>query len=335
MLVNQSVNQVANGQALSSINLAGIQANTSVLVDSQSVLNQDDAEQSFTRLFGLENSTKTVQFPAERLTKQEIEVTATMKECDLIAEKCADYEAEFIARGNIALYDLLQRIYVVATQINASEFKTQILLIMRDSLGVKGIKIQANTPELTVLTKYVVGGDRKRASNYSRVLRIALEDQVPTNELASYITRRGGMGKIYNNEQKATAIEEASGTTKERLALMKEYLLLTQYESKTEFKYDEPINLHNSDKQGKAETASFCFFLTSYDRSKDVYRVISGHDFGRSYEDNILRFMIKSATTDIEKIRKGVDSYKQKLKAKVLMPMLDSTSVSKVKSNLL
>ena len=335
MLVNQNTNQTVKNQPLSSVNLAGIKANTSISIEGQSVPNQDDRQKSFVNLFGLEGSTKSVQYPIERLTAEEVEVADTMKECDLIAEKCADYEAEFIARGNIALYDLLQRIYVVAHRINSSEFKHQILTLMRDSLGNKGVKVQTNTPELTVLTKYVVGGDRKRASNYSRILRIALEDEVPATELASYISRRGGMGKIYKNEEKAAALEVASETTKERLALMKKYLLLSQFESNTEFKYYDPIQLHNSDKTGAAETSTFCFFLTCYDRSKDVYRVISGHDFGKSYEDNILRFMIKDATTDIEEIRKGVDRYKQNLKARALIPMLNSSTISNVKNNLL
>ena len=320
MLVNQNANQTVKSQPFSSVNLASIQANTSVSTEGHSVSNQDTGDQSFMNLFGIESSTKVIQFPVERLTKQEIEVTQTIKECDLIAEKCADYEAEFIARGNIALYELLQKVYVVAHQIEASEFKHQILAAMRDSLSKRGIKVQLNTPELTVLAKYVVGGDRKRASNYSRVLRIALEDKVPATELASYITRRGGMGKIYNNEVKAAAIELASGSTKERLELMKEYLLLTQWESSTEFQYAKPINQHNADKQGKAETSSFCFFLTSYDSQKNVYRVISGHDFGRSYEDNILRFIIKSATTDVEAIKRGVTRYKQKLLDNNLLP---------------
>lgn len=320
MLVNQNVNQAVKNQPFPSVNLAEINANTSVSTEGQSVLNQDGRNESFARLFGTENSTKDVEFPAERLTNQEIEVSQTIKECDLIAEKCADYEAEFIARGNIALYELLQKVYTMAHQILDSKYKHQILETMRSSLGDKGIKVQTNTPELTVLAKYVVGGDRKRASNYSRVLRIALEDKVPATEFASYIARRGGMGKIYKTEAVATAIEEASGTTKERLELLKGYLLLRQWESSTEFKYEKSINQHNSDKQGKSETASFCFFLTVYDEKKKVYRVISGHDFGRSYEDNVLRFIIKSATTDIEEIKKGVIKYKQKLIDNGLLP---------------
>ena len=315
MLVNQNTTQ-----SNSTINLASINANTAVVTESQSVAIKDALEQNFTNLFGIENSTKTIEFPAERITTQESVVAETMKECDLLAEKCADYEQEFIARGNIALYELLQRVYVVSIQIEKSEYKHQILLTMREALSDKGIKVQVNTPDLTVLTKYVVGGDRKRASNYSRVLRIAAEDNVAGTELASYIARRGGMGKIYKNEQQAAAIELATGTTKERLGLMKEYLTLSQWESNTEFKYEESIIQHNADKQGKAETASFCFFLTVYDDSKKVYRVISGHDFGKSYEDNILRFIVKTATTDIEKIKRGVARYKQVLTDKKLLP---------------
>jgi len=131
--------------------------------------------------------------------------------------------------------------------------------------------------------------------------------------LSNYISRRGGIGQIFDTEANSIAQDLGKKVTKERLALMKEYLLLSQWEDPVEFKYDKPIIQHNDHKMTAAENSSFAVFLTDYDPINEVYRVISGHDLGRTYEDCVLRFIIKGATGDIEKIKAGITRYKRKL----------------------
>jgi hypothetical protein len=273
----------------------------------------DAANDTFDSLFGLQSTSKVLTFPKERVTKREKEVLKVISDCDLLVAKNKAYENDYIARGNQALYEILQGIYVMALHLDQSDFKYDIIAKMRDVLKSKDIKVQINTPELTVLVKYVVGSDRKRATNYSRILKVALEENLPANELASYISRRGGIGQIHETEAKSVAREVGAKTTKERLALMKEYLRLSQWESGIEFQYDKPIIQHNPDNQTKSETSSFCFFMADYDEKNNVYRVIGAHDFGKSYEDNILRFIIKGASNDINVIKQGINRYKQKL----------------------
>jgi hypothetical protein len=101
---------------------------------------------------------------------------------------------------------------------------------------------------------------------------------------------------------------------------MKEYLRLCQWEDPIEFKFDKSITVHNDHKLNKSEESSFAFFLTAYDHQKQVYRVISGHDFGRTYEDCVLRFILKGATGNVQKIKAGTTSLKQKLLDANLLP---------------
>ena len=281
----------------------------------------DAANDTFDSLFGLHSASKVATLPKERASKREKEVTQVITDCDLLAAKNKSYENDFISRGNQALYDLLQGMYGMALHLDKSDFKYEIIAKMRDVLKARDIKVQVNTPDLTVLVKYVVGSDRKRATNYSRILKVALEESLPVNELANYISRRGGIGQIHETEAKSVAHQVGAKTTKERLALMKEYLRLSQWDSGVEFKYDKPIIQHNSDNQNKSETSSFCFFLADYDEVNNVYRVIGAHDFGKSYEDNILRFIIKGASNDINVIQNGITRYKQKLISNNTVPV--------------
>lgn len=252
---------------------------------------------------------------SDRKTKREIEVEKTVKTCDLLAEKHRKYNDDYIVRGNQALYELLADIYKAALALDKSDYKYEIHKKLRETLKKREIKVQSNTPDLTLLVKYVVGSDRKRATNYSRVLKIALNEELAPEELANYISRRGGIGQIHDVEANSIAKQMGVKVTKERLELMKEYLTLSQWAKPDpiEFKFDDGIIRHNMHKQTGSETASFAVFLADYDEQKDVYRVISGHDLGRTYEDCVLRFIIKDATGNVEKIKAGIVALKKKL----------------------
>lgn len=294
-----------------------VKEKTNVLVDSSTnkdVLNTTAAnDDNFNDLFEIGATRKVIAMPSSRKSKRDKEVEEAVKNCDLLAEKHRKYNDDYIVRGNQALYELLADIYKIALALDRSDYKHEIHAKMRKILKDRDIKVQTNTPDLTLLVKYVVGGDRKRATNYSRILKIALTEDLPPEELANYISRRGGIGQIHDTEANSSAKNFGKKTTKERLELMKEYLLLSQWIEPVEFKYDKEIIRHNYDKLTKGETARFSVFLTDYDHEKDVHRVISGHDLGRTYEDCLLRFIIKDATGDISKIKNGVNRLKKKL----------------------
>ena len=276
----------------------------------------DAVTESFNQVFGAQS----VAIPTPRITPKEKEVTATIKECDLLAEKHSNYEEEFIVRGNKALYDLLQGIYGVALRINKSEFRLETISMLRSALSERNIKTQLNTPDLTILIKYIVGSNRRNAANYSRVLRIALEDKVPADALSSYVSRRGGMSQVQTTEGKANSKQSLRDTNKEKLALVKEFLFLSQFESGVEFEYNKPITVCNAARQTSSETSTFCFFLADFDSSKNVYRIIQNYDLGRSYEDNVLRFIIKDAANDLDAIKGGVDRLKNRLVKRADLP---------------
>lgn len=298
--------------------------NVKVLTDKPAkakVSNKDAAnDNNFNDLFEIGATTKVIPMPTGRKSKREKEVEDTVKHCDLLAEKHRKYNDDYIVRGNKALYELLADLHKTALTLDKSDYKHEIHAKMRAILKERDIKVQTNTPDLTLLVKYVVGSDRKRATNYSRVLKIALTEGLAPEELADYISRRGGIGQIHETEANSVAKEMGTKMTKERLDLMKEYLLLTQWENPVEFEYDKSILQHNGEKQTKSERATFAVFLADYDHDKKVYRVISGHDLGRSYEDCLLRFIIKGATGNASKIKAGITRYKKMLLEESLVP---------------
>ena len=244
---------------------------------------------------------------------QDKEVIDALKAGDALSVKNELYHKEYVVRGNQALYELLADIYALALKINMSVSRANILDAMRKKLKDRDIKTQFNTPAMTTVVKYVVGADRATASNYSRVLSVAMEENLAPNELASYISRRGGISQIHGLEATIAAKKLGEKENKERLDILREYYSLSRYNSTEKFTYEGDILQHNFEKQGEAETATFAFFMTVYDDVKNEYTIISAHDLGKTYEDALLRTIFKGATNDLKVLRKGLRRFEEQL----------------------
>ena len=244
---------------------------------------------------------------------QDKEVVDALKAGDALSVKNELYHKEYVVRGNQALYELLADIYALALKINMSVSKANILDAMRKKLKDRDIKTQFNTPAMTTVIKYVVGSDRATASNYSRVLSVAMEENLAPNELAAYISRRGGISQIHGLEATIDAKKLGEKENKERLDILREYYSLSRFTSTEKFTFSGETLVHNPEKQGDAETATFAFFMTTYDPAKDEYTVIGAHDLGKTYEDALLRTLFKGATNDLNLLRKGLRRFEEQL----------------------
>jgi len=290
---------------------AAMPVNGKVSVKTIDTENDNALDLSSLFAFGQKANAMTVR-PTDK-NKQDSEVEAVMKAGEQLSKKHKQYHNDYIVRGNQALYELLAEIYALALKINMSAAKENILAAMRDALKERNIKTQANTPPLTTVIKFVVGADRQTASNYNRVLNVAFDENLAATELAAYISRRGGIGQIFTTEAEADAKKTGAKQSKERLDILRECLELQQFTSAAAFKFDGAMKQHNADKQGASETGSFCFFMTVYDQQNDVYRIIDGHDLGKTYEDALLRVLFKNAPNDIDTLKKGLRQFQQNL----------------------
>lgn len=223
------------------------------------------------------------------------------------------YETEVVARGHKALYELLASIYSLALRIEDNVAKEQILDLMRKNLKEKfDIKINKNASPISAVVRFVVRTDKMSASRYSKVLEVARQENLSAEELPAYIARRGGVSQIQDTEAKSIAKKEGSKTSKERLALIREYFELLGYGSKTPLTYDGDLLVFNEEKDTAAETSSFCFFMAHYDGG-DQYRIITANDLGKTFEDTIIRFLGKGMPNDLHALERGIRNQKKKL----------------------
>ena len=278
----------------------------------------DSELMDITSLFSLGGKGMIVR-PSDKVVMDK-EIDKYLKAGDALSVKNELYHKEYVVRGNQALYELLAGIYSLALQINMSASRVNILEAMRNKLKDRDIKTQYTTPAMTTIVKYVVGADRATAANYSRVLTIAMDENLSPDELAAYISRRGGISQIHGTEAKDAAKKLGEKENKERMDILRDYFQLQRWVTPHKFKYEGEVIEHNSDKQTAKETATFCFFMTVYDDIKDEYYIINANDLGKTYEDALLRVLFKDAPNDLNRLRKGLRKYEEQLIADKSVP---------------
>lgn len=260
-------------------------------------------------------------------TAKVTEAQKFLAESDSLYSLGVKYETEVVARGHQALYELLASIYSLSLRVEENTAREQILELIRNTLKEKhDIKINKNSSTIAALVRYVVRTDKMSISRYTKVLEVAREENLSAQELPAYIARRGGVSQIQDTEAKSLAKKEGGKLTKDRTALIREYFELLGVASKQALTYDGEVLVFNEEKDTKAETSSFCFFMAHYEGG-DQYRIITANDLGKTFEDNIVKFLGKSMPNDLQVLERGIRNQKKKI-------MMDESLPKNVRENM-
>ncbi len=289
---------------------ASIEVKDNVTVKVAEPANDDKFDMASLLLIGKENA-----YAVRPSIKAEIakEVELVIKFGDELALKNKKYHEDYVVRGTQALYGVLTDIYALALKIENSNAKDHILREMREKLKARDIKTQFNTPTMTIVIKYVVGAERQTAANYSRVLSVAMQDNISANGLAEYISRRGGISQIHDTEVNSAARLSGAKLSKERLDKIQEMFQLLGHSSEHSFTYKAPVYQLNSHKQNKAETGRFVVFMTVFDDANKVYKIANAFDLGQTFEDSLFRILSKEIEAPLDSIKTKLRSFKKHL----------------------
>ena len=223
------------------------------------------------------------------------------------------YEIDVVERGHKALYDLLASIYNLSLRIEQTPMREKILEAIRTELKEKyAISVKSSTPAIATMVKYVVRSDKPTISRYTKVLTVAQQENLSAADLPAYIARRGGVAQIQEIESVAMAKKSGDKSSKERTALIREYFELVGTTSKMDFEFGGNVVFHGEEKDGKVETSSFCVFVAHH-VSGDQYKIISANDLGRSFEDNLVKYLGKAMPSDLMVLEHGVRNYKKQI----------------------
>ena len=243
------------------------------------------------------------------------EISQFIQESDDLFKMGQQYEIEVVARGHQSLYELLASIYGLALRIEQSEQATKVVAGIRKYLKDNHqISIQTNSTPMAAVVRYVVRNDKVASSRYTKVLDIARKENLSPDELPAYVTRRGGVTQIQDTEANQLAKATGDKSSKERTEMIRELFKWIAVGSQESIAYTGDIAVHVEPKEDDKETSksTFCVFVAC--QSEDgTYKIVSANDMGKSYEDNLVKFLGKNMPSDLHTLERGLRNFKKKL----------------------
>jgi len=168
--------------------------------------------------------------------KEAVEVKATVaptldtiiKRVNELVKEREKFETVTLARSNKELYGILGKVQSLFLDASKDgKCLKESLEHLKGILNSRGIKVQINSPAITVFVRYVFNSDRKRAYNYTRTLMAAIKANILPDNLADFIEGKGGVeeckkdySKSLETLQKEQALTSAIDVIKVELETM-------------------------------------------------------------------------------------------------------------------
>lgn len=251
---------------------------------------------------------------------QKVAVEQVLAEGDFLAQKQSDFNDNYIIKANDALYDLLADIMRFSNQVLGSDSKVEILSKMRSALSKKhGIKTQRNSPDLTIIVKYVVRTSRKTAHVYARVLDMAYRQDVMADELADFIRQNGGIDRIRESNTNLEAVAKKKARNEQELnfirALMREKVTTPISEFEIPMEWSSEVH----DSRGVSE-----FFYPVCVRELGGFKVVGVVPMDKDFENEILNRVyidLNSKTTCTEVHKQQIAAAKHAISPEYLQQL--------------
>lgn len=120
---------------------------------------------------------------------------------DLISERKNWEEVEYFV-SNERRYSILTKCYSIFQSLKGTSDEARLARKSFNRFIVsKGFKQYESDHLMTQVIIVVFGGKTRRTSKYTRVLRVAADDNTPVNELKDYILKFGGLDEVVRSKK--------------------------------------------------------------------------------------------------------------------------------------
>lgn len=159
------------------------------------------------------------------LSKQEknTAITQFIHQLDGIHSQQKQWESLY-KRSNQGLYQILADCLDFYNTIKTSVVEKETMQTLRNSLKSASIKIQLNTPTLTIIVRYVFKSDRRRSHAYARVLNVALKKDIKPDDLVQWIENNDGIEEITKTIAASEATKKKKQELESKVQYVKDYL---------------------------------------------------------------------------------------------------------------
>ena len=156
--------------------------------------------------------------------KHEI-ASATLVKLDALASRRQIWQRDFYDKSNKGLYTLLSECLGMYYEIKGSSAEKVVLESIKATLEARGVVVQASTPVLTLIVKYVFNAERRRASAYSRALRVAAKEAISVGDFADWVAKVGGVDEVASTKGVTDETIKKRGQLDAKVAEVKQLLV--------------------------------------------------------------------------------------------------------------
>lgn len=242
----------------------------------------------------------------------EVQVDMILGQAQNLTKMNDQYVETYVVRGTKELYALLGAIYSYALQINESVLRDHILQRMRERLESEhDVKTQANTPWLTTVLRFILPTDRQTAYTYSKVLQVAHDENLASQELPNYIKERGGIAKITATKEDAEAAKAVKTHKEAKTQMLRKILLANAKQAQTVVQVDDRFVLNTVEEGKKEGTFEFAVCVNPIGQERRVVRFIK---LNEAMETQILNMVAEaSVSDDLDTTQNNLDVLREKL----------------------
>lgn len=242
----------------------------------------------------------------------EVQVDMILGQAQNLTKMNDQYIETYVVRGTKELYALLGAIYSYALQINESVLRDHILQRMRERLESEhDVKTQANTPWLTTVLRFILPTDRQTAYTYSKVLQVAHDENLASQELPNYIKERGGIAKITATKEDAEAAKAVKTHKEAKTQMLRKILLANAKQAQTVVQVDDRFVLNTVEEGKKEGTFEFAVCVNPIGQERRVVRFIK---LNEAMETQILNMVAEaSVSDDLATTQNNLDVLREKL----------------------
>jgi hypothetical protein len=227
----------------------------------------------------------------------------------------ADYaklKSEILDRSDRALWEMVQKAYGLAHQIESSTNKRETRNELIKQIQQRDMQGMASNSSIEAVVVRYVFSDQSRQSrnNYTIAMEKARALGIPVDAFADFLSDNGGVGKVVekcfgyeedeqkNSQDLAEAIKEEKNN---RTSLVGRLYSAMAHSTKSQIDYsgllsnwvpEKPKTTAKTDGTEKSdpkfESGNFVFFVTVKNPETGKFHVVQGNVFDKAYEQQLL-----------------------------------------------
>lgn len=251
-------------------------------------------------------------------------VQAVIDAADTLVTSYTKLKVEVLDRSDRALWEMLEKAYAFAAQIDGSPSKREARTELIKKIQLRDQQTMAsNSSTEAVVVRYVFADQsRQSRNNYTIAMEKARALNIPVDGFANFLTENGGVGKVvekvfgYENEDAALAKElsdaiKAEKTTRTQLVGRLYSAMAHKVDSQISYsglvsnwvpqKPEGKAKIDGTEKvDPKFEQGNFVFFVTVKNPETGKFHVVQGNVFDQAYEQQLLASIAErmDVTTD-------------------------------------